>query len=88
MPIKYLLNMGIVAFLILSIIIFIKSVIFLEGLQTMSGISSFCKTNTGYKQELSCNNLTQSNCNLTSCCFWTKEGKCKSGNVKNGPTFS
>lgn len=51
--------------------------------------NSFCETNkeSGGNLENSCNKLTQSNCNSTSCCVWTSDNICKAGNV-NGPTFN
>jgi hypothetical protein len=55
----------------------------------MNGIDSFCETNkeSGGNLETSCNKLTQGNCKSTSCCVWTSDNKCKSGNA-NGPTFN
>lgn len=55
----------------------------------MKGSDSFCETNIGSGGDLetSCNKLTQSNCNSTSCCVWTSDNKCKSG-AANGPTFN
>lgn len=48
---------------------------------------AFCDVNTGYNLEKKCNDLTQNNCNLTSCCVWMSGNKCKAGN-ENGPTFN
>jgi hypothetical protein len=48
---------------------------------------SFCDSHKGFDLELSCNKLTNSNCNLTSCCVWTSDQKCKAGN-QNGPIFN
>lgn len=54
---------------------------------TMNSNSAFCETHKGFDQETSCNSLTKSNCNLTSCCVWMNDGKCKAGN-KSGPVFN
>ena len=64
----------------------------LDNLDTdiiMKGSDSFCETNIGSGGDLetSCNKLTQSNCNSTSCCVWTSDNKCKAG-AANGPTFN
>jgi len=64
----------------------------LDNLDTdiiMKGSDSFCETNIGSGGDLetSCNKLTQSNCNSTSCCVWTSDNKCKSGSA-NGLTFN
>jgi hypothetical protein len=48
--------------------------------------NAFCKINTGFDLEKSCNELTKYNCGLTSCCVWTNN-KCKAGD-KNGPLFN
>ena len=48
---------------------------------------AFCKTHKGYNLETSCNSLTKSNCNLTSCCIFAN-GKCKAGNNKSGLLFN
>ena len=49
--------------------------------------SAFCQSKSGAALENACNSLTQGNCGKTSCCVWTSNNKCKSGNV-NGPTFN
>jgi hypothetical protein len=64
----------------------------IEGLQNnepsiVPGNKAFCQTNTGFNQESSCNKLTNYNCNLTSCCIWTSDNKCKAGN-QSGPLFN
>lgn len=105
MEIKYLLKIFIVSFIILSVILFIKSIglnfneinfkkkltgpVTIEGLEPsiVSGNKAFCQTNTGFNLETSCNKLSKYNCNLTSCCVWTSENKCKAGN-QSGPTFN
>jgi regulatory protein YycI of two-component signal transduction system YycFG len=69
----------------------LTNVIIMEGLEnknplTISSSKAFCETNKGAKQETSCNALTKYNCNLTSCCIWTSDNKCKAGN-ESGPIF-
>jgi hypothetical protein len=102
MDLKYILNIFIVSFLILSIILFIKSIGFtfnepehtkkliqtinLEGLTTNSS-QSFCDVNKGFELEKACNKLTKDNCGIVSCCVFTGDNKCKAGNIK-GPTFN
>ena len=54
----------------------------------LSNISdAFCNSYSGAALEQACGALTQGNCGKTSCCVWTSDGKCKSGNA-NGPTFN
>lgn len=85
---------------ILFIFLFLSTISFLhiylnlnEGfqLETMPFISNtanaFCTTYSGANLEKACNNLTQGNCGKTSCCVWTSDNKCKSGNA-NGPIFN
>ena len=66
-------------------------VVTIEGLenqpQILNGNQAFCESHKGFDLEKSCNTLTNQNCNLTSCCVWTSEQKCKAGN-QNGPLFS
>jgi len=69
----------------------LKNVIVMEGFEnnnplTISSSKAFCEVNKGAEQENSCNALTEPNCNLTSCCIWTSEQKCKAGNA-SGPLF-
>ena len=61
----------------------------IEGLEPkiLSGNKAFCETHKGFDQETSCNELTNYNCNLTSCCVWTNDNKCKSGTI-SGPIFN
>ena len=110
MDFKYLLKIFFIDLIILSIIIFIKSiginiadlqnepevpkkllhVVTIEGLENplKTNISqAFCSSKKGFELEKACNNLTNYNCNLTSCCVWNSDNKCKAGNV-NGPTFN
>lgn len=93
---KYLLKILPIILLILSIIIFLNwfyinilSNSLLEGLQSIITTEgkAFCQSHTGFDLEKSCNNLTNNNCNLTSCCVWTSNDKCKAGDA-SGPTFN
>lgn len=93
---KYLLKILPIFLLILSIIIFLNwfyvnilSNSLLEGLQSIitNEGEAFCQSHTGFDLEKSCSNLTNNNCNLTSCCVWTSNGKCKAGDA-SGPTFN
>jgi hypothetical protein len=78
-------------------------VVTMEGLEKMENMKnmdtsiilpssksdSFCETQRGSSGALdkSCGNLTQKNCNTTSCCVWTSDSKCNAGNIQ-GPTFN
>jgi hypothetical protein len=112
MDLKYLLKIFTIFFLILSVIIFIKTiglnftslrtqpeqskeqskelvkVITIEGMNplTINTTQAFCDTNKGFNLETECNKLTKYNCNLTSCCIWTSDNKCKAGS-QDGPLF-
>jgi hypothetical protein len=50
---------------------------------------AFCQHHRGASSvlEKSCGNLTQNNCNSTSCCVWTSNNKCVAGKA-NGPTYN
>lgn len=50
---------------------------------------AFCENHRGSSNilEQSCGELTQDNCNSTSCCVWTSNNKCVAGKA-NGPTFN
>ena len=50
---------------------------------------AFCKSNSSSSNSLNqkCNQLTQNNCGLTSCCVWTSDQKCEVGG-SGGPTFN
>ena len=79
---------------ILFIFLFLSTISFLhiylnlnEGFQMENTANAFCATYSGANLENACNNLTQGNCGKTSCCVWTSDNKCKSGNA-NGPTFN
>ena len=50
---------------------------------------AFCKSNSSSSNSLNqkCNQLTNSNCGLTSCCVWTSDQKCVVGG-SGGPTFN
>jgi len=51
--------------------------------------NAFCENHRGSSHilEQSCGELTQDNCNSTSCCVWTSNNKCVAGKA-NGPTFN
>ena len=88
---------------ILHIIIFIAGIILgiiilqninptIEGFDdTLSNnkADAFCKSNSSSSNTLNkkCNQLTSSNCGLTSCCVWTSDQKCVVGGA-GGPTFN
>jgi len=90
-------------FFIFSLILYFNNIIFNfntnffhEGLSNHSDSSiiinkndDFCENqrSSGGTLEQSCNKLTQNNCNSVSCCVWTSENKCTSGNI-NGPIFN
>jgi len=101
MDFKYLLKNFIIIILIISVIIFIKTIVLnfnepeqhkeiviIEGMNPLTTDSSkaFCEINKGFNLETSCNALTKYNCGLTSCCILTSDNKCKAGN-QNGPLF-
>ena len=50
---------------------------------------AFCKSNSSSSNSLNqkCNQLTSSNCGLTSCCVWTSDQRCVVGG-SGGPTFN
>jgi hypothetical protein len=62
----------------------------IEGLGTnpltTNSSTAFCESNKGFSKEQACNKLTKYNCNLTSCCIWTSNNKCKAGN-QDGALF-
>jgi len=74
----------------------LTNVIIMEGLENknvlsnnpfnLSSSDAFCQVNKGAQCEKSCRNLTQDNCNQTSCCVWTSNHKCHAGN-QDGPLF-
>ena len=97
---KYILKMFILFFIILMTILLINSLVsnFNEDKQSIEGFNNknplvtdsskaFCDSNKGAQQEKACNALTEYNCNLTSCCIWTRDKKCKAGNA-SGPLFN
>lgn len=51
-------------------------------------VKSFCDANQNQPHELEkkCNNLTQENCNSTSCCVWLNNSKCVAGS-ESGPRY-
>ena len=74
----------------------LTQVVTLEAMEPMednlvlntNAADSFCKTNIGKGDTLeeSCNNLTKTNCNTTSCCVYLNDTKCVAG-AEDGPTF-
>jgi hypothetical protein len=96
--VSFFVSIVIISIVIFALDVFIKNnniynnIEGLDNLDTdiiMKGSDSFCETNIGSGGDLetSCNKLTQSNCNSTSCCVWTSDNKCKAG-AANGPTFN
>ena len=61
-------------------------VVTIEGFENT--IKSFCEVHETNPIQLNkaCNNLTQENCNATSCCVWLNDSKCVAGS-QSGPTF-
>ena len=55
----------------------------------MNSSDAFCKSFQGSSGKLddACGKMTRNNCNDTSCCVWTSDGKCRAGNA-SGPTFN
>ena len=79
---------------ILFIFLFLSALSFLniylnlsESFEMPDIASAFCQSKSGANLEIACNSLTQGNCGKTSCCVWTSNNKCKSGNA-DGPTFN
>jgi hypothetical protein len=58
-----------------------------EGLGLLNKTDAFCEVNKGFELEKQCNALTETNCNTTSCCVWTSNKKCKSGDI-SGAVFN
>ena len=50
--------------------------------------ANFCKSFLGKKDEMqeACSQLTENNCNQTSCCIWTSNKKCAAG-YQDGPIY-
>ena len=50
--------------------------------------ADFCKSFLGKKDEMqeACSELTETNCNQTSCCIWTSNKKCAAG-YQDGPIY-
>lgn len=102
MELKNILKDFIIIFLILSLILFINSILTINSIGLIEGFnntqsnslivntgSDFCESHRGSSGTLeqSCGNLTENNCNSTSCCVWSSNNKCVAGNIK-GPTFN
>ena len=92
MDLKYVLKTFVYIFLIFSLILFVNSLFIIEGFTTsilLDKGASFCESHRGSSAKLneSCGNLTETNCNSTSCCNWTSANKCVAG-TQTGPTFN
>ena len=100
--IKYCLNVFIVILLIIVLIFFMNlnieerpkkllQVVTIEGLENTikTGADAFCESYKGSSGELNsaCGNLTNKNCNATSCCILTSDKKCVAGNA-SGATYN
>jgi len=50
--------------------------------------ANFCKSFLGKNDEMqgACSQLTETNCNQTSCCIWTSNKKCAAG-YQDGPIY-
>jgi hypothetical protein len=66
-------------------------VVTIEGLENSikTGADAFCESYKGSSGGLNsaCGNLTNKNCNVTSCCVLTSDKKCVAGNA-SGPTYN
>ena len=84
---KYISKYVMFIFLFLSIFyILISSCFKKEGFDTsiiMNKGDAFCENLRGSSHilEEKCGNLSQNNCNSTSCCIWTSDNKCVAGNA-------
>ena len=100
--IKYCLNVFIVILLIIVLIFFMNlnieerpkkllQVVTIEGLENTikTGADAFCESYKGSSGELNsaCGNLTNKNCNATSCCILSSDKKCVAGNA-SGATYN
>jgi len=97
---KFILNISF-AFFCIFLIIFILFLLYnqkinennatknkvIENLDSMA--DAFCKTEEKSQSSLNakCQQLTNKNCNLTSCCVLLNGEKCVAGSI-NGPTFN
>ena len=95
--IKFILNISFVIFCLAIIILFLFLFLLnnlntnenkvIENLDSMA--DAFCKTEEGSQMELNnkCQQLTNKNCSLTSCCVLLNGEKCVAGSIR-GPTFN
>ena len=95
--IKFILNISFVIFCLAIIILFLFLFLLnnlntnenkvIENLDSMA--DAFCKTEEGSQMELNnkCQQLTNKNCSLTSCCVLLNGEKCVAGSSR-GPTFN
>jgi hypothetical protein len=74
----------------------LSQVVTIEGLKERentnlikTGADAFCESYKGSSGDLNtaCGNLTNKNCNSTSCCILTSDKKCVAGNA-NGATYN
>lgn len=96
MGFKYILNVFIILFIVISILLFLHKNInlnqlFREGMDTnllLDKSDAFCESYRGESGKLNeeCGKLTNNNCNSISCCVSSND-KCVAGNSKDGPTF-
>ena len=100
MSLKYILKYLIYIFLFFSLVYFLKINVSFLKYKTKEGFSddmddilnkgdAFCENLRGSSHilEEKCGAMNNKNCNTTSCCIWTNEEKCVSGNA-NGATFN
>jgi len=101
--IKYCLNVFVIVLFIITLILFMNieeqpkqllQVVTIEGLKERedtikTGADAFCESYKGSSGELNsaCGELTNKNCNSTSCCILTSDKKCLAGSA-DGPTYN
>ena len=88
--IKFVLNICFIFFCIflgILILFLLNTQNVIESLDSMA--DAFCKTEEGSQSSLNkkCLELTNKNCNLTSCCVLLNGEKCVAGSIR-GPTFN
>jgi hypothetical protein len=94
---KYILHIILLMSIIILGIFILHSVVgvtnpIMEGFDeplSNNKADAFCKSNSSSSIALNkkCNQLTNSNCGLTSCCVWTSNQKCEVGG-SGGPIFN
>lgn len=60
----------------------------IQEMKLTNPADSFCASHLGKASQLevSCSELTETNCNQTPCCVYTSNNKCSAGDI-HGPTF-